>query len=259
MQKFGTSQPVRRLEDARFLTGAGRYIDDVMPEGALQCYVFRSPVAHATITALDVTEARAAPGVAGVFTASDLAAAGLTNGMDFSVIKNRDGSTAAAPARPILAEDRVRFVGEPIAFVVADTLMQAKDAAELIEFDFEELPVKLDLAEGGEELHAEAPGNLVFDWDKGDKAAVDAAMEGSAHRVRLEISDNRVFAVSMEPRGGFAVMEEGRLHLGYSGQGVWGLKSELAKWLGLGADDVRVTTPDVGGGFGMKAMIMFSG
>ena len=254
MQKFGTSQPVRRLEDERFLTGTGQYIDDAAPQGALQAYVFRSMVAHAEITALDVSEARAAPGVAAIYTADDLKAAGLANRLSFSVIKNRDGSQAANAPRPILAEGRVRFVGEPIAFVIAETLAQAKDAAELIEFDFDELPVKLDLAEGGPELHAEAPGNLVFDWGKGDEAAVDAALAASAHRVKLEIPDNRVFAVSMEPRGGYAEIGEGRLHLAYSGQGVWGLKRDLAKWLSLDAEDIRVTTPDVGGGFGMKAM-----
>lgn len=254
MQKFGTSQPVRRLEDARFLTGEGRYIDDVMPEGALFGYVFRSMVAHAEITTLDVAEARAAPGVAAVYTAADLAAAGIRNEMVFSTIKNRDGSKGAAPARPVLAEGRVRFVGEPIAFIVAETLAQAKDAAELIDFDFDELPVKIDLTEGGAEIHPEAPGNLAFDWGKGDAAATEAALAASAHRIRLEISDNRVFAVSMEPRGGFATQEDGRLHVGYSGQGVWDLKDELVSWLGLAEDGIRVTTPDVGGGFGMKAM-----
>ena len=253
MQKFGTSQPVRRLEDERFLTGQGQYIDDATPEGALFGYAFRSPVAHAEITELDVTEARAAPGVVAVYTSADLTEAGLKNGINFSVVKNRDGSKGASPLRPILAQGRVRFVGEPVAFILAETMAQAKDAAELIEFDFDELPVKLDLAEGGAELHPEAPGNLAFDWGKGDEAAVDAALAASAHRVKLEIPDNRVFAVSMEPRGCFAEMQKGRLHLSYSGQGVWGTKSAVASWLGLEAEDVRVTTPDVGGGFGMKA------
>ncbi|MEM6609360.1 MAG: xanthine dehydrogenase family protein molybdopterin-binding subunit [Pseudomonadota bacterium] len=254
MSKFGTSQPITRLEDNRFLIGAGCYIDDAVPEGALFAHVFRSPVAHAEITELDVAAARQAPGVAAVFTAADLAAAGRKNTMKFSTVKNRDGSKGAAPDRPILANGRVRFVGEAVAFVVAETLAQAKDAAELIEFDYETLEVKLDLAPGGIALHPDAPDNVAFDWALGDEGAVDAAMAGAVHRVRLDVSDNRVFANSMEARGGYAEMDGDRVHIAQSSQGVWGLKSEFAAWAGLPEAQVRVTTPDVGGGFGMKGM-----
>ncbi|MEM9320468.1 MAG: xanthine dehydrogenase family protein molybdopterin-binding subunit [Pseudomonadota bacterium] len=254
MSKFGTSQPVTRLEDTRFITGRGSYIDDAAPEGALFAHVFRSAVAHAEITKLDVSDAASAPGVHAIYTAADLAVAGLKNGMKYSTVKNRDGSPAAAPDRPILAEGRVRFVGEAVAFIVAETLAQAKDAAELIEFDFEELEVKIDLEPGGEALHAEAPDNVAFDWALGDGEAVDAALASAVHRVRLDVSDNRVFANSMEARGGWAEFEDGRIHIAQSGQGVWGLKSEFAAWIGLPEDRVRITTPDVGGGFGMKGM-----
>ncbi|MBF9030227.1 molybdopterin-dependent oxidoreductase [Rhodobacterales bacterium HKCCE3408] len=254
MSKFGTSQPVIRKEDIRFLTGSGRYIDDDAPADALVAYVFRSPVAHADITTLDVTDAAASDGVVAIYTAADLAEKGLKNGMRFSTVKNRDGSDGAAPARPILAEGRVRFVGEPIAFIVAETREAAKDAAELIEFDYDELDPHMEIAAGGPTLHPEAPDNVAYDWALGDEAAVDAALDGSAHRVTLEIEDNRIICNSMEPRGAWAEMIGDRVHIAFSGQGVWGIKTDFANWMGLPEDDVLVTTPDVGGGFGMKAM-----
>ena len=254
MTKFGTSQPVTRLEDTRLLTGHGRYIDDIAPEGALFGYVLRSPVAHGEITELDLDDARGAPGVHLVLSAADLAAAGLANAMKFSTVKNRDGSDGAAPARPILAEGRVRFVGEPVAFVVAESLAEAKDAAEMIGFDFDELEPHMAVQPGGAELHPEAPENLAYDWGLGDEEATEAALAASAHRVRFEIEDNRIIVNSLEPRGCYAELEGDRLHLAVNGQGVWGTKAALAKWFGLDAEDVRVTTPDVGGGFGMKGM-----
>lgn len=254
MSKFGTRQPVTRLEDHRFLTGQGRYVDDIAPEGALFGHVFRSPEAHGTITALDVSAARAAAGVHLVLTAADLAQAGLKNAMRFAVVKTTDGSKPATPDRPILAEGRVRFVGEPVAFVVADSLAQAKDAAELIALEIDTLPVKLDLAPGGVVLHAEAPENIVYDFAMGDLAATKAALASAAHVVTHTSHDNRIIVNSLEPRGCYAELVEGRLHLAFNGQGVWGAKGDLVRWFGLSPDMVRVTNPDVGGGFGMKAM-----
>ena len=252
MDKFGKAQPIRRLEDVRFLSGAGRYVDDIAPEGALHGYVVRSQVAHGTLSALDVSAAEAAPGVKLVLTAETLDAADPT--LDFSVIENTDGTKAAAPKRPILATGKVRFVGEPVAFVVAETIQQARDAAELIDIEVDELPAKVDVAPGGEALYDEAPGNVCFDWSIGDEDAARAAMDGAAHVVEAEIVDNRVAAVSLEPRGVYAEMEEGRVHLCVNGQGVWGMQKDVARILGLEKEKVRVTNPDVGGGFGMKAM-----
>ena len=254
MSKFGTSQPVTRLEDTRFLTGKGRYVDDIAPEGALHAFVFRSTAAHGVITALDVSEARAAPGVHLILTAEDLAQAGLKNAMKYSPVKNGDGSRPPLPARPILAEGRVRFVGEPVAFVVADSLAQAKDAAELILLELEDRPAKLDIAPGGEVLHEVAPDNVAYDFAMGDAAATEAALAGAAHVVTHTSHDNRVIVNSMEPRGCYAEPEGERIHLAVNGQGVWGTKGELARWLGWSEDRVRVTNPDVGGGFGMKGM-----
>jgi carbon-monoxide dehydrogenase large subunit len=253
MTKFGTSQPVRRIEDSRLLDGSGRYVDDIAPAGALHAVVVRSTVAHAEIGTPDVSAARAAPGVALVLTAAELHAAGVANAMDGALVTNRDGSPGAAPRRPILAEGRVRYVGEPVALVVAGTLAEARDAAELIDIAYDDLPVHLDLAPGGAAIHPEAPDNLAYDWAFGDEAATEAAFRRAAHVVRLEVGDNRIIVNSMEPRGAWAEWQDGRLHLCFNGQGVWGMKADLAEAFGLDPERVRVTNPDVGGGFGMKA------
>ena len=252
MEKFGRSQPVTRIEDQRFLTGAGRYVDDIAPEDALVAHVLRSPVAHGTIAALDVSAAREAEGVHAVLTAEDLEAAGLDLRMQAVRVPNRDGTKGAATERLLLARDRVRFVGEPVAMIVAETRQQARDAAELVELEIDELPAKLDLAPGGEPLHESAPDNRAFDWALGDAAATEAAFESAAHVVRLEVGDNRVIVNSLEPRGAYAEWVDGRLHVAINGQGVWSQKSALVQALGLPEDAVRVTNPDVGGGFGMK-------
>ena len=254
MEKFGTSQSVRRTEDLRLLTGGGRYVDDIAPAGALHAYVFRSPVAHADIRALDVGAAETAPGVQKVLTAASLESEGVDLAMQFTVVKNRDGSDGAAPMRPLLARNRVRFVGEALAVVVADSLAAARDAAELIEFDYDERPAHVVLATGGEQLHDVAPDNLAFDWAYGDEEETDAVFRSAARVVRLTMDDNRVIVNSLEPRGCYAEWDGERLHVCVNGQGVWGTKSKLATTLGLDPENVRVTNPDVGGGFGMKAM-----
>jgi len=255
MDKFGKSQPVRRVEDIRFLTGEGRYVDDISPEGALHGYILRSDQAHAEIVTLDVDEARAAPGVHMVLTADDLDAAGVAPGIDGAVVDNLDGTKGAAPLRPLLARGRVRFVGEPVAFIVADTMEQARDAAELIWLDATDLPVKVDIGSGGPTIHPEAPENRAFDWGMGDKDATQAAFDAAARTVSLDVSDNRVIVNSMEARGCFAEWDGKRLHLSFGGQGVWVLKERLAASLNMDKDDIRVTNPDVGGGFGMKGMV----
>jgi len=254
MNKFGTSQPITRLEDRRFLTGQGQYVDDVAPETALYGYVFRSPEAHGRIAVLDVTQARSAPGVHLVLTADDLAAAGLKNAMRFAVVQTAEGSPVATPDRPILVTDKVRFVGDAVAFIVAESLAAAKDAAEMITLDIAAEPVKLDLAPGGVVVHAEAPDNIAYDFTMGDDAATQAALAKAAHVVTHKSHDNRIIVNSLEPRGCYAEMVDGRLHLAFNGQGVWGAKGDLVRLFGLEAKDVRVTNPDVGGGFGMKAM-----
>lgn len=253
MEKFGRSQAATRVEDRRFLTGHGRYMDDTPPEGALRTCFLRSPVAHAEIASVDLDAAREAPGVHLVLDAEGLRAAGVTEGLAAVIINNSDGSKAAAPRRPLLAEGRVRFVGELVAMVVADTLEQARDAAELIDVEYEDLPVHMALEAGGAALHEDAPDNRAFDWELGDEEATEKAIAEAAHVVRLTVEDNRIISNPMEPRGAWAQMEGGRLHLCFGGQGVWNTKRNGAKIFGMEPDDIRVTIPDVGGGFGTKA------
>jgi carbon-monoxide dehydrogenase large subunit len=254
MEKFGRSQPATRVEDVRLLTGHGRYVDDIVPEGAYYAAFLRSNVAHGRIVALDLGAARAAPGVKAVYGIADIEAMGIDIGLTTDPATNRDGSKGATPLRPVLARDRVRFVGEPVACVVAETQAEAKDALELIGLEIEDLPAKVDLAPGGETLHEAAPDNVAFDWAQGDEAAVEAALKASARVVEAVVDDNRIIVAAMEGRACFAEMiEGGRLHLCFGGQGVWGAKRTIAGMFGVDADQVKITQPDVGGGFGMKA------
>ncbi|WP_170384874.1 xanthine dehydrogenase family protein molybdopterin-binding subunit [Ruegeria atlantica] len=254
MDKFGKSQPVKRIEDQRFLTGQGQYIDDDVPGDALFAAFFRSPVAHGKIATLDLDAAREADGVRLVMALDDLSASGIDTVLNAAIVTNRDGSKAAAPDRHMLAKDRVRFVGEPVAVVVAETQAQARDAVELIWMETNDLPAKLDLDAGGETLHEEAPDNRAFDWGMGDETATEAAFQDAVHTVELNVADNRAIIASIEPRGCRASWSDGRLHVAYSGQGVWAMRGQLAQKLKMEAEAIRVTTPDVGGGFGMKVM-----
>ena len=253
MDKFGKSQATKRVEDVRLLTGHGRYVDDITPDGAWFAAFLRSPVAHARIARLETSAAQAMDGVHAVLTVADLEAMGMVVGIAASVQKNRDGSDGAAPLRPVLAKDRVRYVGEGVAVVIAETLAQARDAAEQIEVEYDELAAKVDVAPGGETIHSEAPDNVAYDWIEGDEAKVEAALKAAKHIVTMPIVDNRIIANSMEPRGCYAEpIADGRLHVCVNGQGVWGLKDALGRAFKEDPGRFRVTNPDVGGGFGMK-------
>lgn len=252
MEKFGKSQPVKRLEDRRFLTGAGGYIDDIAPDGALVGVFVRSQVAHGVLSPLDLSEVREMPGVVMAIAAEDLDAMGVNYTMAGEIVDNRDGSKGADVARPLLAKGKVRFVGEALAFIVAETRGQAKDAAEVLFADTDDLPAKVDIAPGGETIHEEAPDNMAFDWGVGDHDAVAKVFDQAAHVVRTRVHDNRIVANSMEPRGCYADWDGTRLHFNYSGQGVWGTKTAMADCFGLDKSDVHIMNPDVGGGFGMK-------
>ena len=259
MGQFGIGQPVRRREDDRLIVGQGRFLDDIDVPGQAAAYLLRSPYAHAEITGIDVQAALAAPHVVGVLTAADYASAGL--GALFSPIKitSKDGSPRADPPRWPLAVDRVRHVGDPVAMVVAEDLASAKDAAELIVVDYAVLPAVVDpikaQAPGAPELWAEAPRNVCFDWESGDRAATDAAFAGAAHIAAIDIINNRVVANSLEPRGAIAVPEPGgRLCFYVSSQGAHAIRGDLCKQIfNLPPEAIRVVTPDVGGAFGMKA------
>ncbi|PQO23638.1 xanthine dehydrogenase [Rhodobacteraceae bacterium WD3A24] len=252
---FGKSQTVSRVEDTRLLTGHGRYLDDTAPKQALRAHFLRAEVAHAEIASLDLATARAAAGVHLVLTAEDMEAAGMDIAMKGTTVTNADGSRAAAPMRPMLAKGRVRYVGEPVVLIVADTLEQARDAAELIAPDYKALPAHVDPQPGGPQIHPEAPENVAYDFQVGDPDEVESAFADAAHRVEITLEDNRIIVNSMEPRGSWAEWQGGRLHLCLGSQGVWGPKTQLMKAFGLPEDKVHVTTPDVGGGFGMKGFM----
>ncbi len=259
MAKFGIGQPVRRMEDGRFLTGAGRYVGDIDLPRQLQGVFLRSPHAHAEIKRIDASAARALPGVALIATAADMKELGGISADEG--LRNKDGSPSARPMRWPLARDRVRHVGEAIALVAAETIEQAKDALDAIEVEFEPLPVVTDpvaaLERGAPLLHEEAPGNLCLDWEIGDQVATDAVFTKAAKVVRLELVNNRVIVHSMEPRGAIAAFDpyDGRYTLHVSSQGShWIQRGLVEDVMRIPRDRLRVVTSDVGGAFGMKAV-----
>src|SRR4029077_8423973 len=201
----GVGQPVRRVEDRRFITGRGTYLDDINRPRQAYAFMLRSPHAHARIQRIDPAAAAAAPGVLAVFTGEDLARDGLGTIPCLSAITNRDGSPSVLPPHPAFARDRVRHVGDTVAMVVAESLAAGRDAAELIAVDYEPLSAAVDtehaLEPGQPQVWDEATGNLCFDWDGGGCWAVGQTMTGARHRIALELVNNRVIVNSMEPRG----------------------------------------------------------
>ncbi|MCC7283886.1 MAG: xanthine dehydrogenase family protein molybdopterin-binding subunit [Acetobacteraceae bacterium] len=260
MTKFGFSQSVRRVEDPRLLKGMGRYTDDIAPPGQAVGYVLRSPHAHARITAIDSAAARAMPGVLAVLTGADLKAAGLGEIPCEVPMKNRDGSDRAEAPRLALATDTVRHVGDPVAFIVAETHAQAKDAAEAVVVEYAILPSATDLAtaEKGPPVWPAAPNNVVFDWEAGDKALADRLFKDAAHVSRVNVVNNRIVVSSMEARAALAEFDKatGRFTLHTNTQGSWLVRGLIAnKVFHLPEEAFRVITPDVGGGFGMKLFL----
>jgi aerobic carbon-monoxide dehydrogenase large subunit len=258
LQKYGVGQPVRRKEDDTLVRGKGRYTDDFSLPGQAYCWMVRSSHAHGIIKGIDTAAAKAMPGVLGVWTGADLAAAGynpLTCGMP---LKSRDGSPLLQTNRPVLATDKVRFVGDPVAFVVAETAAQARDAAEAVELDIEALPAVTDAAEaakpGAPQLYDNIPNNVALDYHYGDAAKIDAAFAGAAHVTKLDIVNTRVAVVSMEPRVALAHYDRKteRFTLQVPTQGVSGNKVTLARLLNVPPEKVRILTANVGGSFGMK-------
>ena len=262
MGQFGVGQPMRRLEDQRFLTGQGRYSDDIALPGQAFAAVLRSPLAHAELSAVDTAAAREAPGVLAVYTAEDLSADGIGDIPCVAPMPGKAGSGTIQPPHPVLARERVRHVGDPIAFVVAETAAQARDAAELIEVDYDELPVVADtkaaVAPDAPRIWDEAPGNVCLDWEIGDRAATEAAFARASHVTRIELVNNRVVVSPIEPRVAIGDYDaaEGLMTLYTPTQGGMRMRPQLAdRIFKVPADKVRVVTPDVGGGFGMKIFV----
>ena len=250
-------QAVRRKEDLRFLTGAGQYTDDVNPPHHTHAYFLRSPHAHAKLRKVDTAKAKAAPGVVAVFTGADLTG---INGLPCGwLITGTDGKPMNEPPHPVLAQGKVRHVGDPVALVIAETPHEAKDAAELIDVDYEVLPAVVNcvaaLKPGAPQIHDEAPGNKCYTWALGDKAAVDAAFARAAHVAKVDIVNNRLVPNAIEPRAAVASYSRAddsyTLYVANQNPHVERLLM-TAFVLGLPETKVRVIAPDVGGGFGSK-------
>ncbi|MGE5149206.1 MAG: xanthine dehydrogenase family protein molybdopterin-binding subunit, partial [Rhodospirillaceae bacterium] len=263
MAKFGIGDSVRRLEDPRLLTGGGRYTDDTkLSTPAARMYVLRSPHAHADLKKVDVSAAKKAPGVLAVFTGADVETAGFGDVPCLVPLDNRDGTPRADTSRPMLAKDRVRHVGDPVALVVAETLDQAKDASELIEVDYAPRPHTVGTYEsaqpGAPLVHDHIKSNVAFDWAMGDQAATDSAFKKAAQTVRLRLVNQRLVVNSMEPRGAICEYDaqDDRSTLWVSSQGVHMIRPVVADMiLKIGSAKLRVRTGDVGGGFGMKIFV----
>ncbi|HTQ15016.1 MAG TPA: xanthine dehydrogenase family protein molybdopterin-binding subunit [Rhizomicrobium sp.] len=256
--KFGIGQSVRRTEDLRLVTGQGRYTDDLHFDHEAHAAFARSPHAHARINAIDTTMAKSAPGVIAVYTNADFEAAGARPLPAHAPLKSRDGSGPKGTPKLLLAKDQVTFAGEAVAMVVAETLAQARDAAELIEVDYDPIDAigTLDRAAGGPQIWKEVPGNICFDWADGKEADCAAAFAKAAHAASVDVIQNRVVVNSMETRNAIGLYDPAtESYTLYSGnQGSGGLRDGISRGvLGIDRSRLRVVCYDVGGGFGMKA------
>jgi carbon-monoxide dehydrogenase large subunit len=261
MTKFGLAQSIRRVEDPRLLKGNGRYTDDIVLPGMLHGIVLRSPHAAAKLGMINTTAAASVAGVKAIYTAAELRADGIGPLPCAAPVQNRDGSDMANPPHLALAEGAVRHVGDPVAFIVADTAAAARDAAELMLVDYDVQPSITDMAHV---IDADAPlvwpdvkQNIAFDWGIGDKAATDALFATAAHVTSLTVVNNRVVVASMEARAAIADYDSAsdRWTLYANTQGGWLIKNLLGAVFQTEPTKFRVITPDVGGGFGMKAFL----
>jgi len=262
MTTEGIGTSVRRTEDHRFITGAGHYTDDIDRPGQAYAYFVRSPHAHARIRSISDAAAKAAPGVVAVLTGDQLAADSVGNLICGWMIHSKDGSPMKVGTHPVLAKDRVRYVGDPFAMVIAETYQQARDAAELLEVDFEVLPAVIGTdrarAESAPLVHDEIARNTAYEWELGDKAATDAAFANAAHVTKLDIVNNRLIPNAMEPRAAVGDYDRGSssFTLYVTSQNPHIHRLVIAAFIGLAPEHkIRVVAPDVGGGFGSKVFI----
>ena len=255
----GIGASVRRKEDHRFLSGRGNYVDDINRPGQVYAVLCRSDRPHAKLLGVDTAAARNAPGVIAVFTGADLEADGVGGVPCGWQIHNKDGSPMAEPKHPVLAVGKVRHVGDPVAVVIAETRQQAKNAAELVEISYEDLPAvatsKAAVADGAPVVHDDAPGNVCYDWHIGDKAAVEQAFAKAAHRVKFELHNNRLVPNAMEPRAAIGEFDRssGDYTLYTTSQNPHVIRLLMGAFvLHIPENRLRVIAPDVGGGFGSK-------
>ena len=259
LQKFGVGQPVLRKEDDTLVRGKGKYTDDFNLPGQAYAWIVRSSHAHGIIKNIDTAAAKAMPGVLGVWTGADLASSGYGPYTCGLPLKNRDGSPLLQTNRTALMSDKVRYVGDPVAFVVAETLAQARDAAEAVVLDIDPLPAITSAEEaskpGAPQLYDHIPNNVALDYHYGDAARVEAAFASAAHVTKLDITNTRVAVVAMEPRAALASYDKAseRYTIQVPTQGVAGNRTNLAKnLLKVPNEKVHLLTPNVGGSFGMK-------
>jgi carbon-monoxide dehydrogenase large subunit len=251
----------KRREDLRFVTGRGSYLDDLAFERLAHAVVLRSSHAHAGIERIDSQAARAMPGVLAVLTAEDARADGLQPLRPSAEANVQTGEPFAFAPQPLLAKAKVRYVGEPVALIVAETRAQALDAAEQVVVDYAPLPAVITpaaaRARGAPQISAEVPGNVCFDWRTGNTAAVDAAVAAAAHLVELDLDNHRIVTNPMEPRGVIGLWDaDRRRYTGYvSSQSIHITRDNTARALGVPSGAVRFVAPDVGGGFGAKNFI----
>src|SRR5437764_2742491 len=257
--RFGIGDAVQRTEDPLLLRGKGRYTDDVNEPRQAYAYIVRSQHAHGVLKGIDAENAKRMPGVLAIYTAADLAAYGPHKCMlDF---KQRDGTPMKRPLRKSVAEGKVRYVGDPVACVVAETALQAKDAAEAVELDIEPLPAVAIASEaakaGAPQLYDDVPGNVALDFLFGEPEKVAEAFRNAFHVSKLTLRNTRVVVAAMEPRAALCAYDaaSGRFTLTAPGQGVFAMKNQLADILGVPQDKVRLRTFHVGGSFGMKGSI----
>jgi len=259
--KFAVGRPVPRNEDPMLVRGQGRYTDDLNLPGQAYAVMVRSGYAHGVINGIDTEEASRLPGVLGIFTGLDLTAAGIKNMPLGGGIPTADGSPMHRPSCPVLTSDKVRYVGDPVAIVVAETAVQAKDAAEAVLVDIDPLPAVTSssaaAAPGAPLIHDDVPGNIAAVFHYGDAEKVAAAFAAATHVTRLDIPSNRIIVCPMEPRSAIAEYdaESDRYTLRVGCQGVFGLKGGIANVLGVDKEKVRVLTGNVGGSFGMKSQV----
>lgn len=260
LQKFGIGQATTRIEDDRFTSGQGRYIEDLQFPNQSYAVFVRSPHAHARIIEIDKDSVSDLPGILGVYTCEDLRGAGIGDVPCNAGVTNIDGSPCYKPPRPALADGMVRFVGDPVAVIVAETKAQAQDAAEQLWVDYEMLDAVVEtdqaMTPGKPQIWDGAASNRCFHWQAGKKDSTDEAFEMANHVVDLELVNNRVIPTSMETRGAIGLVENGRLVLHVACQGVHMIRRMLAGQIfNVPEDDVHVLCHDVGGGFGMKIFL----
>ncbi|MEI8701352.1 xanthine dehydrogenase family protein molybdopterin-binding subunit [Mesorhizobium sp. ISC15] len=258
----GVGARVARKEDKRFITGAGRYVDDMVVPGMKHAAFVRSPHAHAQIKKIDVKKAKAMPGVIGVLTGKELKADGIGNLICGWMIHSKDGSPMKMGAWSPLAFDRVRYVGDAVVVVVAETKGQARDAAEAVDITYKELKAVVDapkaLERSAPQIHPEADGNLIFDWELGDSTATNAAIKAAAHVTRMKIVNNRLVPNAMEPRAALGYYNKAEDHYTCwtTSQNPHLARLVMSAFYNVAPENkLRVIAPDVGGGFGSKIYI----